>query len=154
MLDVRHLSVTFDSARGPVPAVRDVLLIARARRKFWASSANRDRGNPRRRWPCCVSSTARRASLGKVLPEGRDLLKLSEREMQRVRGAGIAMIFQEPMTAPNPVMTIGNQIAEAVSEGDGRAVALNMLRQAGMSEPERRIKQYPHHLLVECGSAR
>jgi len=89
---------------------------------------------------------------GAVLFEGRDLLKLSEPEMRAVRGAKIAMIFQEPMTSLNPVFTIGSQIVEAVRlhQHTGRRETLERtieaLRLVGIADPERRVNDYPHQL--------
>ena len=89
---------------------------------------------------------------GQILFEGRDLLKLPERDMRAVRGKDIAMIFQEPMTSLNPVFTIGEQIAEAVRlhEGLGRRAAMDktvdMLKLVHIPNPERRVKEYPHQL--------
>jgi len=89
---------------------------------------------------------------GKILFHGRDLLTLSENEMRAVRGAGISMVFQEPMSALNPVMKVGDQIAEAlVAHGKGswkeaRKEALEMLRQVAVPDPESRMTQYPHQL--------
>jgi peptide/nickel transport system ATP-binding protein len=89
---------------------------------------------------------------GAIRFAGRDLLALSEAEMRRVRGNEISMIFQEPMTSLNPVMTIGRQISEILSlhQGLGRGPALEkavaMLRLVQIPEPERRIEQYPHQL--------
>ncbi len=84
--------------------------------------------------------------------EGRDLLKLSDEEMRRVRGNDIAMIFQEPMTSLNPVFTVGDQIAEAVmlhhgvKRREGIDKAIESLKAVGINNPERRVKQYPHEL--------
>ena len=89
---------------------------------------------------------------GRILFNGTDLLKLSEREMRAVRGNDISMIFQEPMTSLNPVLTIGRQICETlkVHQGLGRAGAQKratvMLRLVGISEPEKRLGSYPHEL--------
>jgi len=89
---------------------------------------------------------------GSILFEGRDLLAMSERQMRRIRGNEIAMIFQEPMTSLNPVFSIGHQITEAVREhlrvGKREAVdrAIESLRLVGINSPERRIKQYPHEM--------
>ena len=89
---------------------------------------------------------------GSVYFGGRDLLAVSEREMQDLRGAEIAMIFQEPMTALNPVLTIGHQIAETAVRHEGlsrraaRARALEMLKRVRIPEPERRLDEYPHQL--------
>jgi oligopeptide transport system ATP-binding protein len=89
---------------------------------------------------------------GEVLFDGRDLLKLSEEEMRRVRGGEIGIIFQEPMTSLNPVLSIERQITETLEEHRGaspeaaRARALELLRLVGIADPERRLRQYPHQL--------
>ncbi|MDB5107820.1 MAG: Peptide transporter ATP-binding protein [Candidatus Binatus sp.] len=89
---------------------------------------------------------------GEILFEDRDLLKLSEPEMRHVRGAQIAMIFQEPMTSLNPVCTIGSQIGEAIrlhqhtSRAETRNRTIEALRMVGIADPERRIGDYPHQL--------
>jgi oligopeptide transport system ATP-binding protein len=89
---------------------------------------------------------------GEIWFDGRDLLRLSGREMRAVRGNEIAMIFQEPMTSLNPVFTIGDQISEAVilHQHVGRAEAMERavkaLSSVGVSAPERRVRQYPHEL--------
>ena len=84
--------------------------------------------------------------------EGQDLLTLGEREMQNVRGNRIAMVFQEPMTALNPVFTVGDQIAEVarihagMSRRDAWQKAIEMLRLVGIPAPEQRASEYPHQL--------
>jgi peptide/nickel transport system ATP-binding protein len=89
---------------------------------------------------------------GSILFEGRNLLELSEPEMRAVRGAKIAMIFQEPMTSLNPVFTVGNQISEAIrlhqhtSRRETRERAVEALRLVGIADPERRVNDYPHQL--------
>ena len=89
---------------------------------------------------------------GSVRYRGTDLLRLSERQMRRIRGDRISMIFQEPMTSLNPVLSIGRQIAETVvvHQKVGRREALDrsveMLRLVQIAEPERRIAEYPHQL--------
>ena len=89
---------------------------------------------------------------GSVKLDGRDLLTLDEPAMRQVRGKDVSMIFQEPMTSLNPVMTVGNQIAEALllHEGLSRREALrravDILRLVRMPEPEQRLRQYPHQL--------
>ena len=89
---------------------------------------------------------------GAIRFEGRNLLELSESEMERIRGNDISMIFQEPMTSLNPLFTVGGQIAEAVAlhQGLSRKEAWNraveMLRQVSMPEPEKRAHAYPHQL--------
>src|SRR4030095_11523099 len=87
-----------------------------------------------------------------VLFEGRDLLKLSEEEMREIRGRDISMIFQEPMTSLNPVLSIGEQIMEPLfvhlkaDDAQARARALELLQLVGITDGERRLQQYPHQL--------
>ncbi len=87
---------------------------------------------------------------GEIIFEGRDLLTLKDEEMRRIRGAEIAMIFQEPMSSLNPVLTIGRQITEtleahsAVSKEEARERALGLLRLVGISDPVQRLSEYPH----------
>jgi oligopeptide/dipeptide ABC transporter ATP-binding protein len=82
----------------------------------------------------------------------RDLLRLTEREMQAIRGGEIGLVFQEPMTALNPVFTIGNQIEETLrihgraTRADARDQAIELLRSVSVPEPERRVREYPHQL--------
>jgi peptide/nickel transport system ATP-binding protein len=89
---------------------------------------------------------------GAIRFEGRDLLQLGEADMRRIRGNAISMIFQEPMTSLNPVLTVARQIGETLRlhQGLGAAAAeqraIEMLRLVRISEPERRARQYPHEL--------
>src|SRR6476661_2204855 len=88
----------------------------------------------------------------RILFEGRDLVALAERELRAVRGARIAMVFQEPMTALNPVFTVGEQVAEVVrihsrtTRRDAWQRAVEMLQVVGIPAPEQRAKEYPHQL--------
>ena len=89
---------------------------------------------------------------GRAVFEGRDLFGMSMEQIRKVRGNRISMIFQEPMTSLNPVFTIGNQICEAIhlhqglekTEAEGKAI--EMLKMVGISEPGRRLREYPHQL--------
>jgi peptide/nickel transport system ATP-binding protein len=89
---------------------------------------------------------------GSIRFEGVDLLKLDERAMRDIRGNQISMVFQEPMTSLNPVLTVGHQIGETLRlhQGLGREAAerrvVEMLRLVGIAEPERRAREYPHQL--------
>jgi peptide/nickel transport system ATP-binding protein len=89
---------------------------------------------------------------GSVKLEGRDLIGLDEAAMREIRGNDISMIFQEPMTSLNPVMTIGRQIGEALmlhqqmSQKRALARAIEMLQLVGIPEPKQRVKEYPHQL--------
>ena len=89
---------------------------------------------------------------GHVVFEGRDLLALSESELRAIRGRDIAMIFQEPMTALNPLMTVGEQIAEVLELKKGLVptqsmqIAIELIAETGIPEPARRARSYPHQL--------
>lgn len=89
---------------------------------------------------------------GSVRFDGRDLLSLSDKEMRDIRGNEISMIFQEPMTSLNPVLTVGWQISETLrlhqrlNRREARDRAIEMLRLVGIPAPERRVKEYPHQL--------
>jgi oligopeptide/dipeptide ABC transporter ATP-binding protein len=89
---------------------------------------------------------------GEILYRGRDLLKLSNEEMRKMRGNEISMIFQEPMTSLNPVFTVGNQIGEAIRLHQGlgkretRAKTIEMLRLVKIADAEARVDAYPHQL--------
>jgi oligopeptide/dipeptide ABC transporter ATP-binding protein len=87
---------------------------------------------------------------GEIRFEGTDLLRLDGEEMRRIRGAEVAMVFQEPMTSLNPVLTIERQLTETleahsdISKQDARARALELLRLVGIPDPDERLRQYPH----------
>ncbi|GBE42025.1 MAG TPA: ABC transporter ATP-binding protein [Rhizobiales bacterium] len=89
---------------------------------------------------------------GSILFQDRDILQLSEDEMRDIRGKDIGMVFQEPMTSLNPVLTIGRQLTETLEEHlgttgeDANTRAIELLGLVGISEPDRRLVQYPHHL--------
>lgn len=93
-----------------------------------------------------------RIAAGKVMFQGQDLTKLSAREMQRIRGPGIAMIFQEPMTSLNPVFSIGDQIMETIRAHENlpaaalRKRAIDMLDKVGIPSAARRLDDYPHQM--------
>ncbi|HVC56312.1 MAG TPA: ABC transporter ATP-binding protein [Stellaceae bacterium] len=93
-----------------------------------------------------------RITQGQVLFDGRDLMTLSPEEMRQVRGGDIGMVFQEPMTSLNPVLTIGRQITETIEQHRGGDVAaaqrraVELLGLVGIADAERRLKQYPHQL--------
>jgi peptide/nickel transport system ATP-binding protein/oligopeptide transport system ATP-binding protein len=99
-----------------------------------------------------IPSPPGRIEGGEILFEGRDLLRISEREMRRVRGNDISMVFQEPMTSMNPVFRVGGQIVsvlrqhQGLSESAARARALELFRQVGIPAPEQRIDAFPHEL--------
>ena len=89
---------------------------------------------------------------GSIRFRGRDLLELDNREIRSIRGGKISMVFQEPMSALNPVLTVGSQIAESivlhqqVSKKEARAVSIDLLKTVGIPSPADRFQQYPHQL--------
>src|SRR5262249_7186040 len=89
---------------------------------------------------------------GQILFAGRDLMQLPDAQMHEVRGADIGMVFQEPMTSLNPVLTIGRQITETVEQhlradpASAHKRAIELLGLVGIADPARRLKQYPHEL--------
>lgn len=95
---------------------------------------------------------AARGAGGRVLLQGRDLLALTEAQMRGVRGRDVSMIFQEPMTSLNPLMTVGRQIVESIlehepcSRQDANQRGLDLMDLVGIPEPRARFDQYPHHL--------
>ena len=152
LLDIRDLRTTFHSAAGDARAVDGVSLQLEHGRTLGVVGES----------GCGKTMTALsimrlvpppgRIVAGRIELEGRNLLELSEPAMRAVRGAEIAMIFQEPMTSLNPLFTIGDQIAEAirlhreVGRGAARAQAIEMLRTVEIPEPEQRCAEYPHQL--------
>ena len=96
--------------------------------------------------------TNAKISHGSIKLSGRELLGLSEEEMCKIRGNEIAMIFQDPMTALNPTLTIGEQLIEPLvihqgySKADARREAVEVLKKVGIAAPEKRMKEYPHQL--------
>jgi peptide/nickel transport system ATP-binding protein len=99
-----------------------------------------------------VADPPGRIVAGEIWFEGRDLVKLPERELRAIRGDRISMIFQEPMTSLNPVLTVGDQVGEplilhrSMSRRAARAEAAELLRKVGIADPQRRVHEYPHQL--------
>jgi oligopeptide/dipeptide ABC transporter ATP-binding protein len=89
---------------------------------------------------------------GSIRVEGREVMRLSQRELQRMRGTKVSMVFQDPMTGLNPVRTVGSLLVEALrrhrrmSRAQARELAVNALRAVGVPSPELRVKVYPHQL--------
>jgi oligopeptide/dipeptide ABC transporter ATP-binding protein len=98
-----------------------------------------------------VPSPPGRIAGGAIRFEGRDLLRMGEEDIRKIRGPQIAMIFQEPMTSLNPLLAIGTQLTEGMrlhlglSSSAALARAVDLLSMVGISEPQRRLAQYPHH---------
>jgi peptide/nickel transport system ATP-binding protein len=148
LLDVRHLTVTF----GPFTAVNDVsFTIAPGETLGLVGESGSGKSVTAFSILRLLQPPGRIAG-GEVFFRGRNLLTLPEHEMRHVRGAGISLIFQEPMTALNPVMRVGDQIAEALmvhargSRADARARAVELLEAVHIPDAPRRARDYPHQL--------
>jgi oligopeptide/dipeptide ABC transporter ATP-binding protein len=151
LLEVRDLKTTFQTAAGVVRAVdgvswdveegETVALVGESGCGKSVSALSIMR---------LVAPPAGRIESGRILFRGRDLLALSEQEMEHVRGREIGMVFQEPMTSLNPVLSIGRQLTEGLeihlkmNPAAARARAVELLGLVGISDAERRLAQYPH----------
>ena len=149
LLDVRHLSVTFGGAS---PAVDDVSFQMAAGETLGLVGESGSGKSVTAFSILRLLQPPGRITGGTVLFQGRDLLTLPEGEMREVRGAGISLIFQEPMTALNPVMRVGDQIAEALlvhgkaTRAEARARAVELLEAVRIPDAARRVRDYPHQL--------
>ena len=152
LLDVRGLGIHFRTEAGEVQATRDVSFTVRTGERVGIVGESG-----------CGKTVTGLSILGLLPPrssrvvgeiqfEGRDLLKLPTREMRKVRGRQISMIFQEPMSALDPVFTIGQQIGETlrahrgIGKKEARERAIDALAQVGIPLPARRVDEYPHQL--------
>ena len=115
MLEVSHLTTVFELPSGPAPAVDDVSFEVRAGETLGLVGESGSGKSVTAMSILRLVQPPGRIAGGSIRFKGRDLLTLSEREMRAVRGAEIALIFQEPMTALNPVFTVGDQIAESAA---------------------------------------
>jgi ABC-type dipeptide/oligopeptide/nickel transport system ATPase component len=151
LLDVQHLAVTFGKARG-TRVVDDVSFTMAAGETLGLVGESGSGKSVTAFSILRLLQPPGEVVGGRILFEGRDLLTLSEREMRGVRGARISLIFQEPMTALNPVMRVGDQIAEALtahnmaSRRDARDRATELLAAVRIPDPARRVRDYPHQL--------
>jgi microcin C transport system ATP-binding protein len=150
LLSVEGLTVEFDGPSGPVRAVDGVSFTIARGEKFALVGES---GSGKTVSALSLLRLAGDARIsGRVTLGGRDLAALSEREMREVRGREIAMIFQEPMTALNPLYPVGDQIAETLTVHEGasraaaRARAIELLELTGIPEPQRRVDSHPHEL--------
>ncbi|MDI6800839.1 MAG: ABC transporter ATP-binding protein [Thermodesulfovibrionales bacterium] len=151
LLDIKNLSVSFRTDKGPLNVVSDLSFFIKKAEIFGLVGES----------GCGKSLTA--LSILRILPnnafaEGEiifnnlNLLKLGEEEMRQVRGKDISMIFQEPMTSLNPVLTVGYQIAEALTthfympKKEAMDKTVELLRAVKIPSPELRIKDYPHQM--------
>jgi peptide/nickel transport system ATP-binding protein len=152
LLSVEGLTTVFDTETGPLVAVNDVSFEVGAGKTLCLVGESGSGKSVTALSILRLVSPPGRIAGGRVVFKDRDLLTLSEREMQRVRGGGIGLVFQEPSAALNPVFTIGSQIEETLAVhgiARGRAArrrAVDLLDAVHVPDPPRRVGEYPHQL--------
>jgi oligopeptide/dipeptide ABC transporter ATP-binding protein len=152
LLSVNHLTTVFDLPGGPVPAIDDVSFEIRAGETLGLVGESGSGKSVTALSIVRLVQPPGRIAGGTIVFKDRDLLTLSERDMREVRGAEIALIFQEPMTALNPVFTVGDQIAEALlvhrraSRREAKVRAVELLIAVGVPDAANRARDYPHQL--------
>jgi peptide/nickel transport system ATP-binding protein len=153
VLSVQHLVTSFHTERGSLRAVDDVSFdVPRGAAVGIVGESGCGKSVTSLSIMRLLPQVISRIDSGKIWLDGQDLGELSEREMQKVRGKRLGMIFQEPMTSLNPVYTVGAQIAEAirlhepVSRREAKARAIAMLEKVGIPDPGARVNAYPHEL--------
>lgn len=158
ILQVKNLHVSFHTLEGTVNAVRGVTFTLK-RGETLALVGESGSGKS-------VSMKAINRVLpgnaffdsGEIIYEGKNLLTLSEQDMEKIRGRKIAMIFQDPMTSLNPTMNVGRQIAESIlihekiSEEEAIQQAIELMGLVGIRNPQESWKNYPHQFSAACGS--
>jgi oligopeptide/dipeptide ABC transporter ATP-binding protein len=152
LLEVEHLSTVFAGRTGRAVAVDDVSFVVRRGETLGLVGESGSGKSVTALSLLRLVPPPGRIERGRILLRGRNLLELSERDMRAIRGAEIAMVFQEPMTALNPVFTIGDQIVETLlvhrreRRSTARARAVELLASVRIPDPERRFGEYPHQL--------
>ncbi|MDH3645269.1 MAG: ABC transporter ATP-binding protein [Gammaproteobacteria bacterium] len=153
LLSVRNLSIEFNTERGVVRAVDDVSFdVAPGETLGVVGESGCGKTVTALALMRLIPSPPGRVVSGSIRLAGRDILAMSEKDMRDIRGSEVSMIFQEPMTALNPVFTIGNQMIdvirrhEALDRKSAKQRALEMLERVGIPIPDKRISEYPHEL--------
>ena len=150
LLEVKNLCVNFGTYGGEVKAVRGVTFDLHKGETLAIVGESGSGKSVACKTIMRILSSNGYIKDGQILFDGKDLTKISEKNMEKVRGKDIAMIFQDPMTSLNPTMTIGKQIMEPIikhqgfSKEDARKRAIELIELVGISDAEKRFKQYPH----------
>lgn len=150
ILEVKDLHISFDTYAGQVHAIRGVNFDLKPGETLAIVGESGSGKSVTSRSIMRLLANNANVDSGEILFKGEDLVKKSEKEMQKIRGSEIAMIFQDPMTSLNPTQKIGKQIAEPilkhqnVSKDEAYKKAEELLRLVGIPNPEKRMKQYPH----------
>ena len=151
ILDVKNLHVYFDTYAGVVKAIRDVSFhVNKGESLAIVGESGSGKSVTVQTVMKLIPMPPGRIASGEILFKDRDIVKMNETEMRKIRGGEIGMIFQDPMTSLNPTMTVGKQIAEGimmhqkVSHKEAMAKALEMLKAVNIPNPEERLNSYPH----------
>lgn len=151
LLEVRDLHVSFKTYNGEVQAVRGVSFdVNKGETVAIVGESGCGKSVTSQTIMRLIPNPPGFIKKGEILFDGVDLAKADEKEMEKIRGQKIAMIFQDPMTSLNPTMTVGRQIMEGLmkhqklSAADARTKAIELLKMVGIPSPESRLKQYPH----------
>lgn len=150
LLEVKNLCVNFGTYGGEVKAVRGVTFDLHKGETLAIVGESGSGKSVACKTIMRILSSNGYIKDGQILFDGKDLTKISEKDMEKVRGKDIAMIFQDPMTSLNPTMTIGKQIMEPIikhqgfSKEDARKRAIELIELVGIYDAEKRFKQYPH----------
>ncbi len=152
LLSIRDLHIDFDTPNGPVSAVRGVDLDLMPAQTVAVVGES---GSGKSTIAAAINGLLAgngRVSRGRILFEGRDMVQANEAEMRRIRGRGIGLVPQDPMSNLNPIQRVGTQIAEVLrvhgqaSGKSAHARAVELLDMVGINDPSRRARQYPHEL--------
>ena len=153
LLDVQGLTTAFMTGRGEITAIEEVSFSLKEGEILGiVGESGSGKSVTALTIMGLLPQPPARIAAGKVMFQGQELTKLSSREMQRIRGPGIAMIFQEPMTSLNPVFSIGDQIMETIKAHENlpaaalRKRAIDMLDKVGIPSAARRLDDYPHQM--------
>jgi peptide/nickel transport system ATP-binding protein/oligopeptide transport system ATP-binding protein len=153
LLDVQGLTTAFMTGRGEITAIEEVSFSLKEGEILGiVGESGSGKSVTALTIMGLLPTPPARIAAGKVLFQGQELTKLSSRELQRIRGPGIAMIFQEPMTSLNPVFSIGDQIMETIKAHESlpaaalRKRAIDMLDKVGIPSAARRLDDYPHQM--------
>ncbi|MGG3197133.1 ABC transporter ATP-binding protein [Priestia aryabhattai] len=151
MIEIKNLHVQFSTYGGQVQAVRGVSFdLHKGETLAIVGESGCGKSVTSQSIMRLIPTPPGRITSGSILFKGRDLTKLSEKKMRDIRGADISMIFQDPMTALNPTLRVGEQIAENImqheniSKEKAKEKAFEMLELVGIPNPKERLKQYPH----------
>lgn len=153
LLEVSHLHVAFKTHGGTVKAVRGVSFsLNRGETLAIVGESGCGKSVTSLAVMGLIPNPPGKITAGSIRFKGRELTKLKSREWRKIQGAQISMIFQDPMTALNPTLTIGTQLTEGIihqkkaARNEAKKKAIQMLKLVGMPNPEDRLKQYPHQL--------